>query len=60
MGIIIYPGALVNHRAYAPIASRLSDEGFLVVVMSLEPVRFSTDSLEDSKKKANCHVRSNR
>jgi hypothetical protein len=43
-GIIFFPGALVNHTAYAPIARKLSDEGILVVVMSMEPTRFIADS----------------
>ena len=40
IGLLFYPGALVNHTAYSSIAASLSDEGILVVVLSLEPVRF--------------------
>jgi hypothetical protein len=50
-GIIFFPGALVNHTAYAPIACKLSDEGILVVVLSMEPTRFIAD-LEINKKMA--------
>lgn len=35
--ILMLPGALVPHSAYAEFASRLSDAGFVVVVVSLEP-----------------------
>eukprot|EP00980_Cylindrotheca_fusiformis_P031663 scaffold26766_cov166-Cylindrotheca_fusiformis.AAC.2 len=51
-GIIFFPGALVNHTAYAPLASKLSDEGVLVVVMSLEPSRFATFDDDTCKKRA--------
>ena len=40
-GLILYPGWLIHHTAYAPIASKLSDAGILVVVMSMEPFRAS-------------------
>lgn len=40
IGILFFPGALVNHTAYASIAAGLSDQGIVVVVLSLEPVRF--------------------
>mmetsp|Transcript_1335 Transcript_1335/g.1670 ORF Transcript_1335/g.1670 Transcript_1335/m.1670 type:complete len:482 (+) Transcript_1335:145-1590(+) len=50
-GVLFFPGALINHTAYAPIASKLSDRGIVVAVISLEPMRFSTD-VESNKKKA--------
>lgn len=50
-GILFFPGALVNHTAYAFIASKLSDRGIVVAVMSLEPTRFNTN-VESNKKKA--------
>ena len=40
-GFIFYPGWLINHTAYAPIAAKLSDSGILVVVVSMEPFRAS-------------------
>ena len=43
-GMIFFPGALVSHTAYASIAAALSDGGILVVVISLEPVRFVADA----------------
>ena len=43
IGIIFFPGALVSHTAYASIAAGLSDQGILVVMVSLEPVRFVSD-----------------
>jgi len=51
VGMIVFPGALVNHTSYAPIASELSDLGILVVVLSLEPTRFVAD-IEANKKMA--------
>ncbi len=44
IGVIFFPGALVSHTAYAGIAAALSDKGILVVVLSLEPVRFIADT----------------
>lgn len=38
-GIVLIPGALMDHRSYSEIAGRLADEGFLVLVLSLEPLR---------------------
>ncbi len=43
-GLVLYPGWLINHTAYAPIASKLSDAGIVVVVVSMEPFRASVDS----------------
>lgn len=42
-GLIFFPGALVSHTAYAPLAAKLSDAGIVVVLMSLEPTRISLD-----------------
>lgn len=41
-GLIFLPGALVEHRAYANLAALLSDQGIVVAVVSLEPIRFAT------------------
>ena len=41
-GLIFFPGALVEHAAYAPLAAHLSDQGILVVVVSFEPMRIAT------------------
>ncbi|KAL3940162.1 MAG: hypothetical protein SGBAC_005233 [Bacillariaceae sp.] len=49
-GLIFFPGALVSHTAYAPLAAKLSDAGILVVMMSLEPTRIPTDV-------SSCHKR---
>jgi len=50
MGLLFYPGALVSHTVYAPVAARMSDLGVLVCVMSLEPLRIAVDSVEELKK----------
>ena len=44
IGLIFYPGALVDRTAYASIASRLSDMGILVAVVNLEPCRVVLNS----------------
>jgi dienelactone hydrolase len=44
-GILLLPGALVAHTAYAPIASRLAAAGQIVVVVSMEPCRMATPYL---------------
>jgi dienelactone hydrolase len=44
-GILLLPGALIAHTAYAPIASRLSADGHVVVVVSMEPSRMATPYL---------------
>ena len=49
IGVIFFPGALVSHTAYAGIAAALSDKGILVVVLSLEPVRFIADTETNRK-----------
>jgi len=41
-GLILLPGALVEHSAYAPLAAQLSDLGIVVAVVSLEPLRVGT------------------
>lgn len=41
-GLIFFPGACIDHTAYASIASQLSDRGITVAVRSLEPLRFAT------------------
>ena len=39
--LLLIPGATVSHEAYSEVAGRLSDEGFVVVVVSLEPFRLA-------------------
>jgi hypothetical protein len=39
--ILFLPGALVPHGAYANVAGSLSDKGFLVCVVSVEPFRLA-------------------
>ena len=39
--LFFIPGALVPHEAYSEVAARLSDKGFVVAVMSLEPLRLA-------------------
>ena len=43
VGLIFFPGATVDHTAYASIAAALSDEGIVVAVVNLEPLRCATD-----------------
>jgi len=38
-GLVLFPGALLDHRAYGRVASQLSDMGVLVVVQDDEPIR---------------------
>ena len=38
VGLILYPGARIDPRAYAPLAQHIAREGFLVVLL---PVRFA-------------------
>eukprot|EP00581_Thalassiosira_minuscula_P007792 CAMPEP_0183703866 /NCGR_PEP_ID=MMETSP0737-20130205/1434_1 /TAXON_ID=385413 /ORGANISM="Thalassiosira miniscula, Strain CCMP1093" /LENGTH=352 /DNA_ID=CAMNT_0025930667 /DNA_START=20 /DNA_END=1078 /DNA_ORIENTATION=+ len=40
-GMVFMPGALVEHNAYASLASRLADEGIPVIVVNLEPRRLA-------------------
>ena len=39
VGLIFYPGALVDRTAYAPIAHKMAEEGIFVVIANLEPFR---------------------
>ena len=39
VGLVFYPGALVDRTAYSPVATMLSDRGIVVVVANLEPCR---------------------
>jgi len=48
-GLILLPGALVDHTAYAVIASKLSDQGILVAVMNMEPCRLPMNQSGASK-----------
>jgi len=57
VGMIFFPGALVNHTGYSEIAAGLSDKGILVVVLSLEPVRFVLD-LETNRQLARAAIAS--
>lgn len=41
-GLVIFPGALVEHTAYALLASMLSDKGIVTVVVSHEPIRMAS------------------
>eukprot|EP00534_Pseudo-nitzschia_fraudulenta_P009116 CAMPEP_0201152438 /NCGR_PEP_ID=MMETSP0851-20130426/13109_1 /ASSEMBLY_ACC=CAM_ASM_000631 /TAXON_ID=183588 /ORGANISM="Pseudo-nitzschia fraudulenta, Strain WWA7" /LENGTH=453 /DNA_ID=CAMNT_0047429455 /DNA_START=378 /DNA_END=1739 /DNA_ORIENTATION=+ len=47
-GLLFLPGASVSHEAYSEVAARLSDEGFLVAVVSLEPLRLALNHLGTS------------
>ena len=49
-GIVFFPGALVSHTSYAAIASKLSDRGILVIILSLEPLRCD-NNVESSKRR---------
>eukprot|EP00547_Thalassionema_nitzschioides_P017827 CAMPEP_0194236816 /NCGR_PEP_ID=MMETSP0158-20130606/3992_1 /TAXON_ID=33649 /ORGANISM="Thalassionema nitzschioides, Strain L26-B" /LENGTH=335 /DNA_ID=CAMNT_0038970673 /DNA_START=143 /DNA_END=1150 /DNA_ORIENTATION=+ len=50
-GLILLPGALVSHVAYSQVASRLSDLGICVIVVSMEPLRMATSKLGSSKRR---------
>ena len=39
--ILLIPGAFVPHESYSEVASRLSDMGYAVAVLSLEPLRLA-------------------
>jgi predicted alpha/beta-hydrolase family hydrolase len=39
IGLLFFPGALVDRTAYAPIASKMASEGVFVVVANMEPYR---------------------
>lgn len=39
VGIVFFPGALVDRTAYAPIASKMAELGVFVVIANLEPFR---------------------
>lgn len=49
VGLIIYPGARVDPRSYAPVAKEIAREGFFVVIepMRLNLAVFSPDAAED-------------
>lgn len=49
-GIILFPGALINHTAYASLAAKLSDKGILVVVMSYGPSLLTMNVSECEKR----------
>lgn len=44
-GLILLPGAYVDHSAYSLTAAKLSDRGILVAVMSMEPLRLASPYL---------------
>ena len=50
--LLFYPELLVDHTAYAPIISKMTDAGILVVVANLEPLRTPTRFTGVSKKEA--------
>ena len=39
VGMIFFPGALVDRTAYAPVASKMANMGIFVVIANLEPFR---------------------
>jgi pimeloyl-ACP methyl ester carboxylesterase len=43
------PGALLEHNAYAPILSQLSDKGILVMIQNCEPSRVASEGLGSSE-----------
>jgi hypothetical protein len=44
-GLILFPGALIDHRAYGVIAEKLAAEGMVVLVPNCEPARLPTSAL---------------
>lgn len=55
-GLILYPGALIDRAAYAPIATRLSEMGILVAVANLEPYRIIVNLKDYSVKEEVMHI----
>ncbi len=51
-GFVIYPGARVDPRSYAPFAKEIAREGFLVIIepMTLNLAFFSQDAAADAMK----------
>mmetsp|Transcript_23684 Transcript_23684/g.65749 ORF Transcript_23684/g.65749 Transcript_23684/m.65749 type:complete len:499 (+) Transcript_23684:73-1569(+) len=47
--LLLIPGASVSHVAYSEVAARLSDNGFLVAVLSIEPLRLAHHHLGADK-----------
>jgi dienelactone hydrolase len=45
-GLILFPGALVEHHAYGAIASKLAAEGMVVLVPNCEPRRLATSNAD--------------
>jgi hypothetical protein len=45
MGLVLVPGALVDHNAYVRLAVGLSDQGILVALLNLEPYRLAVRHL---------------
>jgi len=45
-GFVLFPGALVDSRAYSPVAAQLSDKGIMVAVTTMIPLRWSIPSVE--------------
>ncbi|KAL7534981.1 hypothetical protein ACHAXR_006188 [Thalassiosira sp. AJA248-18] len=43
--LLFFPGFGIHHSAYADVASKLSDDGIAVAVVSLEPLRLAHQSL---------------
>lgn len=43
--LLFFPGFLINHESYVEVAKLLSDNGILVIVLSMEPLRISTPLL---------------
>jgi hypothetical protein len=44
-GLVLFPGALLEHRAYGVIAGKLAAEGMVVLVPNCEPARLPTSIL---------------
>jgi hypothetical protein len=49
IGFLMLPGALLEHNAYAPILSRISDNGILVMIQNCEPARVASEGLGSSE-----------
>jgi dienelactone hydrolase len=44
-GLVLFPGALLEHRSYGVIATKLAAEGMVVIVPNFEPARLPTSVL---------------
>ncbi len=44
-GLLLLPGAFIDHTSYSQIARQIADRGLIVVVVSMEPLRLALKNL---------------